>query len=331
LTPEIQGCTNPAYIEYDAAANTDDGSCLTLVVLGCTDSTYIEYNPSADTDDDSCATLVVFGCTDSTYVEYDAAANTDDGSCLTLVVLGCTDSTYVEYDASANTDDGSCLTLLGCSDSDIASMDGYDYEVVTIGDQCWFAENLRSTVYGNGDVIPAGLTDGEWTSTTAGATAVYGEGSSTCVDNSPDIDACDEAQSLAAYGRLYNWYAVDDARGLCPAGWHVPTDGEWTALETYLGANGHSGAEGTALRSTSGWDFYGNGTDVFGFSALPGGARYYDYGAFDNAGGAGVWWSSSPDGGNAWLRNLNGYFPDILRHSYFPRTGFSVRCLRDAD
>ena len=52
---------------------------------------------------------------------------------------------------------------------------------------------------------------------------------------SPEINACDEAQSLAAYGRLYNWYAVDDARGLCPAGWHVPTDGEWTALETILG------------------------------------------------------------------------------------------------
>ena len=332
LTPEIQGCTNPAYIEYDAAANTDDGSCLTLVVLGCTDSTYIEYNPSADTDDDSCATLVVFGCTDSTYVEYDAAANTDDGSCLTLVVLGCTDSTYVEYDASANTDDGSCLTLLGCSDSDIASMDGYDYEVVTIGDQCWFAENLRTTVYGNGDLIPAGLTSSEWRTTTAGATAVYGEGSSGCVNYSPVIDACDEAQSLAAYGRLYNWYAVDDARGLCPAGWHVPTDGEWTALETYLGTNGHSGTEGTALRSTSGWDNGGNGTDNFGFSALPGGYRDDFYGDFYIAVSNGYWWSSSPVGANAaWFRRLNYALPGVLRSNGSPRFGFSVRCLRDAD
>ena len=79
------------------------------------------------------------------------------------------------YDAAANTDDGSCASA--CTD---VEMNGHTYAVVEIGDQCWFAENLRTTVYGNGDVIPAGLTDGEWTSTTAGATAVYGEGSSYC-------------------------------------------------------------------------------------------------------------------------------------------------------
>ena len=95
-----------------------------------------------------------------------------------------------------------------------------------------------------------------------------------CYNYSPDIDACDEAQSLAEYGRLYNWHSVDDARGLCPSGWHVPTDDEWTALETYLGANGHSGTEGTALKSTSWMVHGGNGTDDFGFSALPGGYRY---------------------------------------------------------
>jgi uncharacterized protein (TIGR02145 family) len=211
-------------------------------------------------------------------------------------------------------------------------MNGHTYAVVEIGDQCWFAENLRTTVYGNGDVIPAGLTGSEWGSTTAGATAVYGEGSSTCYDNSPDIDACDEAQSLAAYGRLYNWYAVDDARGLCPAGWHVPTDVEWTALETYLGTNGHSGTEGTALRSTSGWDNGGNGTDNFGFSALPGGYRDDFYGDFYIAVSNGYWWSSSPVGANAaWFRRLNYALPGVLRSNGSPRFGFSVRCLREAD
>ena len=89
------------------------------------------------------------------------------------MVEGCTDSAYLEYNAAANTDDGSCASA--CTD---VEMNGHTYAVVEIGDQCWFAENLRTTVYGNGDVIPAGLTDGEWTSTTAGATAVYGEGSS---------------------------------------------------------------------------------------------------------------------------------------------------------
>ena len=113
---------------------------------------------------------------------------------------------------------------------------------------------------------------------------MYGEGSSACYNYSPDIDACDEAQSLSEYGRLYNWYAVDDARGLCPSGWHVPTDGEWTDLEDFITSQGFSGTEGTALKSTYGWYDGGNGTDDFGFSALPGGYRRYYDGDFDDAG-----------------------------------------------
>ena len=136
-----------------------------------------------------------------------------------------------------------------CDFVEPVEFDGHTYAVVEIGDQCWFSENLRTTFYGNGDAIPAGLTDGQWTTTNSGATAVYGEGSSTCYNDSPDIDACDEAQSLEEYGRLYNWYAVDDARGLCPSGWHVPTDEEWTDLENYITSQGFSGTEGTALKS----------------------------------------------------------------------------------
>jgi len=222
---------------------------------------------------------------------------------------------------------GTCEEAPACSSP---SMDGYTYDVVQIGDQCWFAENLRTTTYLNGDVIPAGLTDGEWTSTTSGATAVYGEGSSNCYNNSPDIDACDEAQSLGEYGRLYNWYAMDDARGLCPSGWHVPTDGEWTNLEDFITAEGFSGTEGIALKSTCGWYGGGNGTDVLGFSALPGGYRNSG-GAFYDAGPFGSWWSSSPSGGDAWYRYLYNYSLGIGRDYANPRSGFSVRCLRDAD
>ena len=351
---QILGCTNPAYTEYNAAANTDDGSCATAVVLGCTDPAYTEYDASADTDDGSCATLVVEGCTDPAFTEYNAEANTDNGSCTTPVVEGCTDPAYPEYDASANTDDGSCITPVveGCTDpADVnynaaantddgscasgcnnVEMNGHIYAVVEIGDQCWFAENLRTTVYGNGDVIPAGLTDGLWYATNAGATAVYGEGNSSCANYSPDIDACDEAQSLAEYGRLYNWYAVDDERGLCPSGWHVPTDGEWTQLEDYITSQGFDGTEGMALKSNSGWYNNNNGTDDFGFSALPGGFRTHYYGVFYNAGDYGYWWSSSPNGGNAWSRILSFDNPVVSRYSIsLPRDGFSVRCLRDAE
>ena len=241
------------------------------------------------------------------------------------ITFGCTDPAYMEYDATANTDDGSCSS--SCASP---TMDGHTYSVVAIGDQCWFAENLRTTTYADGTAIPAGLTDGEWGLTTSGATAVYGEGSSPCSHNSPDIDACDEAQSLAEYGRLYNWHSVDDARGLCPSGWHVPTDGEWTDLEDYITSQGFSGTEGTALKSTYGWNGGGNGTDDFGFSALPGGYRHYSGGYFV-AGNVGYWWSSSPISGNARYRELYYDFPLVGRYSDFPRNGFSVRCLRDAD
>jgi len=245
---------------------------------------------------------------DPDYIEYNPAANTFNDGCSTLVVEGCTDDSFTEYDAAANTDDGSCTTLASTCQS--PTMDGYSYSVVEIGDQCWFAENLRTTVYADGSAIPEETDNIAWLGLSAGARCDY--------DN--------DASNVATYGRLYNWYAATDAAELCPTGWHVPTDDEWTALETYLGANGHSGAEGTALKSLD-WD----GTDDFGFSALPGGLRFYNNGLFGYAGGNGYWWSSSPSGGNAWYRYLNGYFPDIYQDSVNPRSGFSVRCLRDAD
>jgi len=228
---------------------------------------------------------------------------------------------------------GSCadtVPAFACGDSTL--FDSYWYETVLIGDLCWFAENLRTTVYANGDVIPAGLTDGEWITTTAGATAVYGEGMSTCANEGQDIDACDEAQSLEEYGRLYNWYALDDTRGLCPSGWHVPADVELTNFENYITSQGLSYFEGTALKSTSGWSDSGKGTDDFGFSALPGGYRSNGFnGNFRNAGANGYWWSSSPNGSNAWYRNLTINSPDVNRDWSNSRNGFSVRCLRDAD
>jgi hypothetical protein len=106
-----------------------------------------------------------------------------------------------------------------CAGAERVTFDGYDYRTVAIGDQCWFAENLRSDNYRSGAAIPGNLTDDQWTATTAGAQAVY--------KNDP--------MHLATYGRLYNWYAVNDARGLCPSGWHVPSDEEWTVLTDALG------------------------------------------------------------------------------------------------
>jgi len=112
---------------------------------------------------------------------------------------------YFDTDGSGTVDVPDLMNLLSAygvvvaqafACGDPVSYQGYDYATVLIGDQCWFAENLRSENYDNGDAIPAGLSDSQWTSTTSGATAVYGEGSSTCYTYSPDGDACDEAWSL---------------------------------------------------------------------------------------------------------------------------------------
>ena len=253
-------------------------------------------------------------------------------------VSGCTDETASNYDPEAVIEDGSCAYgPLECGGASTVTFDGYTYDLVAIGDQCWFAENLRTEHYTNGDAIPANLTDGEWNSTNSGAVAVYGEDAG-CDEYSPDGDACDPAWSLNEYGRLYNWYAVDDARGLCPTGWHVPTDGEWMTLEMELGMSeseandtGWRGTDqGTQMKTTYGWYGAGNGTNSSGFSGLPGGYRYTD-GYFYTAGSSGDWWSSSPSGSNAWGRYLYDVSPHVRRSGSSPRGGFSVRCLRDAE
>jgi len=217
------------------------------------------------------------------------------------------------------------LVLCGCGEAP-PTIDGYTYKTVKIGDQEWFAENLKTTVYANGDEIPYSRTDESWTTQEMGMRCSYDH---------------DEARS-AQYGQLYNWYAVDDERGLCPSGWRVPSDEEWQDLEVFLGMsradvslNGDRGSSelgiGTKLKAKSGWGEGGNGTDDFGFSALPGGYRFSLSGSFYFAGSGGYWWSSSPSGGDAWHRYLHDFSPGVYRDYYGPRYGFSVRCLRDVE
>ena len=183
--------------------------------------------------------------------------------------------------------------------------DGHAYTTVLIGSQCWFKENLRNDNYNDGTAIPGNLDGTAWTTTTSGAQTVY--------DNDP--------ANLTTYGRLYNWYAVTDARGLCPTGWHVPTDAEWTALETHLGGASIAGSK----MKTAAW----GGDNSSGFSALPGGNRYDYYGFFSYLGDYGLWWSSSPSGSDAWYRYLYSGNSNVYRANYSVRYGLSVRCVQD--
>jgi uncharacterized protein (TIGR02145 family) len=225
-------------------------------------------------------------------------------------VQGCTDTQASNFNPLAVIEDGSCTYgPAQCGGQSTVTFDGYTYALVGIGPQCWFKENLRSDNYRNGDAIPGNLGNSSWQNTTSGAQAVYNN----------------DAANLATYGRLYNWYAVNDSRGLCPTGFHVPSDGEWYTLENFLGG---SSVAGTAMKSSPSdipsWD----GSNTSGFSGLPAGFRDYN-GYFGSLVNDGDWWSSSPDGGNAIARFLYSGLSDVYRGSSYPRFGFSVRCVRD--
>ena len=287
---------------------------------------------------DGPVSVVASGCTYESYLEYDASAVADDGSCATLIVFGCTDSEYFEYNPLANMDDGSCITTIhACGDP--FSYHGYDYQTVLIGDQCWFKDNLRTTMYSNGDVILADLNGGEWSNTEGnGATAVYGEffgpswthGGDCYYNVNTDGDACNPSWSLNEYGRLYNWYAVEDARGLCPSGWHVPTEGEFIVLIDHLGGNSVAGA---ALKTTYGWHdpgWGGNGTNSSGFSGLPSGYRT-PAGDYSIAGRAGWWWSSTMVGNEANSMSVGHDSPSSNQPNFNLVAGLAIRCIQDAE
>ena len=182
---------------------------------------------------------------------------------------------------------------------------GYAYRTVRIGDQCWFAENLRTEEYNNGDMIPANLNASEWKSTSNGALA---------------------ENIHRGYNLLYNGYAVNDARGLCPSLWHVPTDSEWAIVTDFLGST----SAALEMKSTSGWNHKGNGSNSSGFSGLPCGYRD-PRGIFSSAGFSGDWWSSSSLGLKAWGRYMYSTNDLVYRGDFSRSYGFSVRCVRDAE
>jgi uncharacterized protein (TIGR02145 family) len=185
---------------------------------------------------------------------------------------------------------------------------------VTIGTQVWTTQNLSVVRYRNGDIIPQVTDPTQWAALTTGAWCWYNN---------------DSATYSATYGRLYNWYATNDARGFTPQGWHIPSTSEWSILETTLGG---STIAGGAMKSTSGWNSPNTGaTNSSGFTGLPGGYRG-NSGAFNYIGYNGSWWSSTVyETTNAWSCTLNYNNITADRNYEFEakRVGLSVRCVRD--
>ncbi|MBI9038610.1 MAG: fibrobacter succinogenes major paralogous domain-containing protein [Bacteroidales bacterium] len=211
----------------------------------------------------------------------------------------------------------------------VTDIDGNTYNTVQIGVQCWMKENLKTTTYQNGTSIQNVTNAGSWNNLTTGAYVWY--------DN--------DITWKNLYGALYNWYAVDDPNGLCPTGWHVPTNDEWTALTDFIGGtwtphgnelkscrqvNSPLG-EGCNTTEHPRWNEYNTdfGTDDYGFSGLPGGGRCYNS-YFDDLGNFGTWWSSTEHLSNhAWYSNLNHSYGYVYSNHSYMYYGFSVRCLRD--
>jgi uncharacterized protein (TIGR02145 family) len=197
----------------------------------------------------------------------------------------------------------------------VTDIDGNVYNTVKIGTQVWMAENLKATKYRNGDPIPNITDNTQWENLTTGAYCNY----------SNDI------KNVTTYGRLYNWYAVNDSRTIAPTGWHVATDSDWSILTGFLGGDKTAGSK---LKETGSlhWDYpNSDATNESGFTALPGGDRSFD-GTFNYITTLGFWWCSTNGTiGSAWGRSMIRGFGNIDRYNSVGHesSGCSVRCVRD--
>lgn len=186
-------------------------------------------------------------------------------------------------------------------------------ESIRIGNQEWMGNNLNMDVFRNGDKISEAKSPEEWEK------AAKNQQPAWCYfENDP--------ANGPKYGKLYNWYAVIDSRGLAPAGWHIPNDVEWTNLTSSLGDEKTAGKK---MKSTFGWKENGNGTNESGFAGLPGGSRNF-FGLFLASGNYGYWWSSTPhDAKFARTRYLNNTSNMVFRSHGIRGIGLSVRCIKD--
>jgi uncharacterized protein (TIGR02145 family) len=262
------------------------------------------------------------GCTDGAACNFLANANQDDGSCLYLNAT-CDDGNANTINDVIN---GSCDcagTAVGngiyTQGNGVTDIDGNTYTSIIINGQEWMQQNLAVSKYGNGDAIPTGLSNVTWQSTTIGAYAVYNN----------------DAFNNTLYGKLYNWHAVNDSRGLCPTGWHVPSDAEWNSVINFLDPSADGGNNvnnaGGKMKATNVWNSPNAGaTNESGFIGLPGGYRFYDGTNFDSIGNYGFWWSGEEYVSNfARGRRLSydGFIVDRTTNN--KQNGFSVRCVRD--
>ncbi len=208
------------------------------------------------------------------------------------------------------------LLFIGCGNSTksgkigkVKDIDGNEYSTIIIGTQVWMTENLKTTKYNDGKLIPNVTVDSIWSKLKTDAYSWYNNDSTT---------------TKATLGALYNWNTINTGK-LCPTGWHVPSDKEWRHLTDYLGGENVAGSD---LKTTTGWNKGGNGTNSSGFSAIPAGYRS-SKGSFSSRGISGYWWSSTPNPENSWYCVI--FSKDFTAYKYYGQreSGFSVRCVKN--
>ena len=188
------------------------------------------------------------------------------------------------------------------------------FKTVTISSQIWMAQNLNISNFRNGEEIPEVKTDEEWKNAGEQKKPAW------CSYNN-------DPENGKKIGKLYKCYALMDSRGLAPKGWHVPSNEDWDKLTDNLGGNNEAGIK---MKSISGWNENGNGTNISGFAALPGGQRSGN-GSYSAIGNTGFWWSSTEKGSDwtygVWYRAISKSIGDVHRDYENEENGFSVRCI----
>jgi uncharacterized protein (TIGR02145 family) len=210
-----------------------------------------------------------------------------------------------------------CIGLTGCRTNSLKDIDGNVYKTVTIGTQVWMAENLKTTRYNDGTAIPLVTNFDTWSASTTDAYCWYNN----------------DSTNKEVYGALYNWYTVNTKK-LCPAGWHVPADAEWTTMANYLEGENVTDSKLTGgklkEKGTTHWKSPNTGaTNESGFTALPGGYRSYN-GSFNFIEISGYWWSSTEySATNVYFWSIRYKYNLVYKYISDKPNGFSVRCLRD--
>ena len=190
------------------------------------------------------------------------------------------------------------------------------FKEIVIGKQIWMTENLNVDRFRNGDLIPESKTPAEWQKAAETKQPAW------CYYNN-------DPKNGLQFGKLYNWYAVSDSRGLTPTGWHLPSDAEYTILTDLFGGDKYGPNTGSKMKSKAGWSKNTDITNESGFSGLPAGGCISN-GSFSLLGEAGGWWSATEQTAtSAWARQLINNSGYVFRVAGDKGSGLSVRCIKD--